>query len=339
MELKVKKKRRILWSRWVLAAILCAFVLLNIGMLSANAYLNSASYIATHFTKTLPDEVPPFVDLIGGEELTIAFGKTFEDPGVDAFDIEGDVEITTEGEVKTDAEGEYIIKYIVTDGAGNQTTVNRKVTVVRPTGTIYLTFDDGPGPYTAALLDVLAKYNVKATFFVTGRGDDDLIAREYKEGHTVALHTFSHDYSYVYSSVDNYFADLYAVQERVKNITGEAPTLIRFPGGSSNTVSARYDGGSHIMSTLVNEVASRGFTYFDWNLASGDAGGAYSTDAVYNRVVEGIKFDGDTVVLQHDIKDYSVDAVEGIIQYGLQHGFVFARLTKDSSTAHHGVNN
>lgn len=204
--------------------------------------------------------------------------------------------------------------------------------------TVYLTFDDGPGPYTAQLLDILKKYNVKVTFFVTGAGDDSLITREAAEGHTVALHTYTHDYAYVYSSISNYFTDLYEIQARVKNLTGETPTLIRFPGGSSNLISARYDGGSRIMSSLVQEVSNRGFTYFDWNVSSGDAGAPLSSDEIYQNVIDNLKPEY-SVVLQHDIKDYSVNAVERIIQYGQQNGYTFKKLDASSPVVHHGVNN
>ena len=203
-------------------------------------------------------------------------------------------------------------------------------------GVIYLTFDDGPSEHTGRLLDTLKKYNAKATFFVTGRGDDALIKREHDEGHTVGLHTWSHVYSEVYSSVDNYFADLYKIRDRVKNITGEDPKLIRFPGGSSNLVSAQYTKG--IMSTLAREVENRGFRYFDWNVVSGDAGGTYTSDGVYNNVTSRLH-EGANVVLQHDIKDFSVDAVERIIQYGTANGFTFEALKFDSPGMHHGINN
>ena len=209
----------------------------------------------------------------------------------------------------------------------------------KSSGTIYLTFDDGPGAHTARLLDILKKYNVKVTFFVTGAGDDALIAREYNEGHAVGLHTFSHNYAYVYSSINNFFADLYKIQTRVKNITGHTSYLMRFPGGSSNTVSARYDGGTRIMSKLTREVENRGFVYFDWNITSGDAGGATNSTTVYQNVVNRIKEGGNSVVLQHDIKGFSVDAVERIIKWGLNNGYTFKKLDMDSPTAHHGVNN
>ena len=205
-------------------------------------------------------------------------------------------------------------------------------------GTIYLTFDDGPGEYTNRLLDILKEHNVKATFFVTGRGDDATILREYNEGHTVALHTFSHNYSYVYSSVDNYFNDLNQIASRVKNITGMDAKIIRFPGGASNTVSTKYDGKIRIMSILTEEVLKRGYVYFDWNISSGDADRASSAQAVYNNVVSNLK-DGPNVILQHDIKGFSVDAVSGIIEYGLANGYDFKALQMDSPAVRHGVNN
>jgi len=210
--------------------------------------------------------------------------------------------------------------------------------LAKATGVVYLTYDDGPGDYTNALLDVLKKYDVKATFFVTSRGADDVIRREYDEGHTVALHTWSHNYAYVYSSMANYFADLQQISDRVKNITGVESKLIRFPGGSSNTVSTRYDGRTRIMSKLTREVEARGYQYFDWNVDSDDAGRANSSDVVYANVINRLK-PGPNVVLQHDIKPYSVEAVERIIQWCNDNNYVFEPLTSDSPTVHHGVNN
>lgn len=205
-------------------------------------------------------------------------------------------------------------------------------------GIIYLTFDDGPSEYTNALLDTLDKYEVKATFFVTGYGDDAVIKREFDEGHTVALHSLSHQYAHIYANVDNYFADLGGVSDRVKNITGTESKIMRFPGGSSNLVSGRYDGKTRIMSTLTREVEARGYHYFDWNVDSDDAGRASSPDIVYSNVVSRLK-DGDNVVLQHDVKPYSVEAVGAIIEYGLANNFFFDAITMDTPVVHHSVNN
>ncbi len=286
------------------------------------------------------DSEPPEIIINGEVMSSIKVGDEYNEQGAMAIDDCDEIILMTSGEVDTTTIGTYHIIYSAKDNSENQAQVERTVSVVPEYhGTIYLTFDDGPGQYTNELLDVLKKYNVKATFFVTGAGDDEMIAREYNEGHAVGLHTFSHDYAYVYRGVNEFFDDLYRVQERVKNITGFTSYLMRFPGGSSNTVSMRYDGRTHIMSRLVNEVANRGFTYFDWNVTSGDAGGTTSTDEVIDNVTSRLVEYGDSVVLQHDIKGFSVAAVEGIIRYGIANGYVFEKLSQDSFTAHHGVNN
>lgn len=203
---------------------------------------------------------------------------------------------------------------------------------------VYLTFDDGPGPDTNRLLDVLKKYNVKATFFVTCNRANyrDAIKRAYNEGHTIGLHTCSHDYARIYSSDAAYFNDLNEVSNLVKELTGKETKLIRFPGGSSNTVSKTYSGG--IMSRLVNEVTARGYTYFDWNVSSGDAGNVFDAGTVYNNITRNLWGDY-SIVLQHDIKGFSVDAVEGVIQFGQKYGFTFKALDESSPTAHHRINN
>ncbi len=286
------------------------------------------------------DKDAPEITLNGEAVQFIRIGEKYNEQGAVAVDDCDAVEIAIDGAVNDTAIGVYDIVYTAVDLSGNKAEM-RRIVYVAPDyhGTVYLTFDDGPGPYTAELLDVLAKYGVKATFFVTGAGNDELIAREYNEGHAVGLHTFSHDYSYVYRGVDEFFEDLNRVQERVKNITGHTSYLMRFPGGSSNTVSARYDRRAHIMSQLVGEVEARGFTYFDWNVTSGDAGETTDTSEIISNVTDGLVEYGYSVVLQHDIKDYSVAAVEEIIKYGLANGYVFEKLSADSFTAHHGINN
>lgn len=317
-------------------------VAMVVGLLAGISAVIHFNQPAGETVTCFEDDEAPVITINGDSEITIVQGHgEYTELGATALDACGEVGMTISGDtVDVNTPGTYRVYYEAEDEFGNSAKVRRKITVKAFNGIIYLTFDDGPGEHTARLLDVLAKYGVKATFFVTGRGDDALITREYNEGHAVGLHTLSHNYVYVYRSIDNFFADLIAVQDRVKNATGGyVSTLMRFPGGSSNTVSRRYDGGSHIMSRLVNEVDSRGFTYFDWNVSSGDADGASTADEVYNNIINGLKHGGESVVLQHDIKGFSVDAVERVIQYGLENGFIFEKLSASSYPAHHGVNN
>lgn len=291
----------------------------------------------------------PVISLKGDAAITIMAGATYTEPGFTATDnADGDVtdKVVVNANYSTYVPGTYKITYTVSDTFGNETVVARKLTVkgrtnpssVVPDGkVIYLTFDDGPSYHTPRLLDVLAKYNVKATFFVVGTAAIGYIDDIHAGGHTVALHTNTHDFKSVYSSVEGYYNDLYAVQNKVYNATGVRSNLIRFPGGSSNTISRSYCKG--IMSQLTKSVEAMGFSYFDWNVDSYDAGGAHTSEQVFNNVVKGVKGKRWAVVLQHDIHGFSVDAVESIIQWGLANGYTFLPLTSTSPTAHHGVNN
>ena len=286
------------------------------------------------------DDEAPKITLNGKKSVNVVVNAKYDEEGASASDDCDEVEVLIDGNVDTTKVGTYTVKYVATDTSGNSTTEERLVNVYKKeagTKVVYLTFDDGPSAYTSRLLDVLKKYNVKATFFVTSNGSDAMIKREYDEGHTVALHTYSHNYN-IYTSVDAFFTDLYKIQDRVERITGYKSYLMRFAGGSSNTISKGYDGGSHIMSTLVKEVEKRGFTYFDWNVSSGDAGGTTSTEKVFKNVTKNLK-SGSSIVLQHDIKGFSVNAVEDIIKYGLDNGYTFKRLEATSPTAHHGTLN
>ena len=207
-----------------------------------------------------------------------------------------------------------------------------------PTGkVIYLTFDDGPSKHTETLLDILAKYQVKVSFFVVQSSKIDMIARAAQEGHTVAIHTYSHNYGKIYASEDAFFADLQAMQAVIAQHTGHTTMLTRFPGGSSNTISSGYSKG--IMTRLTKRLTEMGYTYFDWNVDSNDAGGAKTPEEVFENITNGVKWYNNSVVLQHDTKEFSIDAVERLIVWGLVNGYTFQPLTADSPTCHHPVLN
>ena len=295
------------------------------------------------------------IEINDGSEnnVKIKYGDTYDDGTVTAA-LKGryllkkgfPVTVTSEGSVNTYSAGTYSLTYKVQDNYGNEAAVTRTVTVepirqadtVNPSGKIvYLTFDDGPGEYTSKLLDILSKYNVKATFFTVGSGHPDLLKAEADAGHSIGIHSATHDYSKIYASEDAFFADLRKQQETIENATGIRTTLVRFPGGSSNTVSKSYCSG--IMTKLTKDLTDMGYQYFDWNVTSGDAGETTNTSVVVQNVISGIQQHDVSIVLQHDIKGFSVNAVEQIIQWGLAHGYTFMPLTAESPTAHHGVNN
>ena len=205
-------------------------------------------------------------------------------------------------------------------------------------GSIYLTFDDGPREDTTGMvLDMLKKYNIKATFFVTSSGPDYLIKRMYDEGHTVGLHTDSHRYDYIYSSVSKYFNDLNRISDRVKRITGVDSKIIRFPGGSSNTVSKKYSVG--IMKKLSYLVLSRGYRYFDWNVDAMDASSAKTSMDVYRNVTSHLSKNRANVVLMHDTKMITAVALEDIIKYGLDNGYTFSRIDMNTYMVRHTIKN
>ena len=293
---------------------------------------------------------PPTITLLGDDPMTVEAALSFEDPGCTAQDVLGN-DLTDYLEVDSGVvpwlAGDYEIRYTLTSDFGDSVSAVRRVTVVpvglpeavKPEGkVIYLTFDDGPGPYTAQLLDILKAYGVKATFFVTNQAPKylDLIGRAYREGHSIGVHTSVHDYDLIYSSEEAYFKDFFDMEEIVFQQTGEHTRMFRFPGGSSNTVSSFNPG---IMSRLTRAMNDLGYQYFDWNVVSGDAGETNKTKKIVENIEEGCRENRISIILQHDIKDYSVAAVEDVIVWGLQNGYSFRALELDSPAMHHGVNN
>jgi len=279
--------------------------------------------------------------LLGMQTVTIYKGTAYQDAGCSATDnCSGDISdrVTVSGAVDQNTIGSYVLTYRVEDDYGNVDETQRIVHVVQHPNAgkmIYLTFDDGPSIYTKKLLDVLKKYDVKATFFLVDTGSISTVKQIGAEGHSVGIHSISHKYSEIYASEEAFLNDLYGMQKIIRDYTGVTTYLMRFPGGSSNTVSAFNPG---IMTKLVKRVEAEGFRYFDWNVGSQDTSNL-TPEQICQNVINGIKKTSKAVVLQHDIYDRSVSAVESIIQWGLENGYVFAALDYSSPTAHHGVNN
>jgi peptidoglycan/xylan/chitin deacetylase (PgdA/CDA1 family) len=285
------------------------------------------------------DKEAPKIELKGGSSMSIIINNSFNDPGYTATDnCDEDLteSVKVEGEVNTKATGTYELTYKVKDKAGNEGVATRKVTVANnyprqgsstgcgEPGTIYLTFDDGPNPYTTPkILDVLKKYGVKATFFVMGKAansNQGILKREANEGHAIGLHSWTHEYGAVYKSSDAFWNEMNKTNELVKSVTGKSTNLIRYPGGASNTVSCFSKG---VMPKTASEIAAKGYNYFDWNISSGDAGGTTDPNVEYNTVVRSLSKSRGNVILMHDIKTHTMNAIERIVQYGLNNGYKF----------------
>ena len=205
---------------------------------------------------------------------------------------------------------------------------------------VYLTFDDGPSAETDRILDILKEYNVKATFFVIGKTDDNSVKayqRIVEEGHTLGMHSYSHQYAQVYASREAFEDDLTSLQDYLFSITGMESTFYRFPGGSSNKVS------KIPMSDLIQCLEERNITYFDWNVSSGDASGTQlSSQTIINNVMSGINGTlKNYVVLFHDsaAKKTTVDALPEILEQlqAMEHTQILP-ITGDTDPVQHRVN-
>ncbi len=201
---------------------------------------------------------------------------------------------------------------------------------------VCLTFDDGPSENTDKILDILGDYGVKATFFVNEKeGYDDQYARIVNEGHTIAMHSATHVYRDVYASLDAFASDLFEIQDFIYEKTGVLTTYYRFPGGSSNKVSATP------MEDLIYYLDIKGISYYDWNVASMDAvpGGVSTTDIVSN--VLGPIYAGEEseyVILMHDAadKDTTVEALPIIIEtLADMENVVIVPISEDTTPVHH----
>ena len=237
--------------------------------------------------------------------------------------------------------GRYSITYQAIDKAGNKTEINRTVIVQEKTSgkIIYLTIDDGPSANTPKVLEILDRYHVKATFFVTAQCPSYLgyIKTAYQKGHAIGLHTYSHDYGALYASESAYFKDLQNISDVVKQQTGLTPNIIRFPGGSSNTVSSNVPG---LMTRLAKAVQERGYQYYDWNSSSGDGNSALPSASL---IQEATSYGGASplMMLTHDHpgSQASVEALPAIIEYYQSLGYTFKTVDSSVSGFHHGINN
>lgn len=201
---------------------------------------------------------------------------------------------------------------------------------------VYLTFDDGPSIYTREIMDILEAYNVKGTFFVVGREDEKSLAL-YQEivdrGHTLGMHSYSHKYSDIYSSTENFRADIQKLQDLLYETTGVKSLYYRFPGGSSNQVS-KTD-----IQDLIACLEESGITHYDWNISSGDAvRRGLSAEQIVDNCLEKAGTYASSMILMHDAgsKATTVEALPTIIEQILDmEDTVILPITEDTVPIQH----
>ncbi len=203
---------------------------------------------------------------------------------------------------------------------------------------VYLTFDDGPSANTGKILDILARYKVKGNFFVVGTEDPEL-RKMYKrivdEGHVLCMHSYSHRYNEIYSSVDAFVADLDKISSLLNEETGKTPSIYRFPGGSSNSVSRLP------MTEFIKVLDERGITYYDWNVVAGDATNPMlPKDKIIENSLCDLNEYEEAMILFHDLsnKTSTVEALPEIIEAIQKSGITIAPIDDTTITIKHYTN-
>ena len=206
---------------------------------------------------------------------------------------------------------------------------------------VYLTFDDGPSENTKAVLDILDANKVKATFFVTNENAEysDMIFEAFQRGNGIGIHTYSHDYGTIYASEEAYIKDMDAMNALIKKQIGHRVTIMRFPGGSSNTVSRNYKQG--IMTSLSNMILDRGYQYYDWNASNGDGNANLSSDTLVETALREIGEQNTIMMLMHDGagNKATVEALPAIITALKEKGYVFKTIDASTPMFHHTIAN
>ncbi len=195
-------------------------------------------------------------------------------------------------------------------------------------GTIYLTFDDGPSQRTPEVLRILEEKEVKATFFVVGK--EDAASLEYyrqivQAGHTLGMHSYSHNYKTIYTSVEDFLADYYRLFTLLRDTTGVTPTVFRFPGGSLNSYN------QDIYEEIIAEMLRRGFVYYDWSLSAEDAAAVSpKAENITAHILEGAQKHDRAVVLMHDsyLRTSTVQALPALIDGLREQGFTLKALDR-----------
>lgn len=206
---------------------------------------------------------------------------------------------------------------------------------------MYLTFDDGPSQNTQAVLDILEEYDAKATFFVTAEFSDylHLIRAEKEAGHAIGVHTYSHRYDQIYADSASFWDDVEKMQKIIEEQCGSRTSILRFPGGTSNTISQRYAQG--IMSQLAEEAEQKQYAYYDWNATNGDGDTSLSAQQLVEQAKREIGEQPVVMLLMHDGagNEASVKALSQILSYIRDQGYEFRVIDELTPVFHHHINN
>lgn len=197
---------------------------------------------------------------------------------------------------------------------------------------VYLTFDDAPGgEVTKKTLDILKEENVPATFFIIGnqvKGQEDIILRMKNEGHSIGLHSFTHERSKLYGCSSDFISEMKQVQKALYDVTGENYYILRFPFGTNNST-------YRLTNEMVNSVHSNNFKIYDWTQDTLDGANPNSSpDTILNRA---ISTKDNVVVLMHNApaNKNTSQAIKGIIKYYKSQGYTFEKITVDTPEIYH----
>ncbi len=243
----------------------------------------------------------------------------------------------------SNAENDSLLQSDNNDGTGSgDSAISGKEPVSTPTDgeketekVVYLTFDDGPTANTSEILDILDEEGIKATFFVcdTGAANYDGMKEIVKRGHTIGMHSLSHEYDIVYADLDSFKNDVEGIHDLILKETGVDTKYYRFPGGSSNQVS------NVSMYECIGYLNSKGYTYYDWNALNEDASEVdYTPDELIENVLYYVSMnEGDSMVLMHDNPDHenTIRSLKALIKKLKEMGYTFKAIDDDAPLVQH----
>ena len=275
-----------------------------------------SSSILLHRVSKLEQEV---VQMLGSDrdmKTLISSGEALmSNPNVDVDQLTGEDGSQPETEPAEDAQVQ------------DETTVQQK--------RVYLTFDDGPSIYTGQILDILKANDIKATFFVIAREDESYwpyYTRILEEGHTLGMHSYTHDYNQVYASLDSFETDVNSLSQLLYDRTGEYPTIYRFPGGSSNTVC------NVPMEECIAYLNEQGITYYDWNALNGDAvSSELPPEKLVENIMNSVRQNNTSIVLMHDMQSRhtTVESLQPLIDTLKDEGYEILPIDENTPLIQH----